>query len=409
MQEAIAAEVQKVAASPQKSATSTLGSTNDIRARMESSGILKSETSQSTEKKTEQAPETSQEEKVKKDSLPIQPKEEVSKAPLKDGTDGMTPEQRKMFIEAKEKQRDAEKEVKRLTDLSKEFDLTKKERDELKTAKEDLEKLRKRDEAEIAAVRLRSTDRYKKEILYPKIKLMSEGYKDIKGNEHKGAIPKLCEQLKISFSDIQDVIYSEDEVVGDQKLDEVFRSSEAPSSSRRRLEQMINDVRKLEYNESQLEEDAPKAWEAIQLEDKKSKEEFTKKEQETYKLAFSATKDILLDRIPFLKGEDGKIDPEAEKAFKEAEGIDFQNLPPDLKSAYVQSGHLLQVMRSVVDKKDEEISRLRESVKRLGGKPGPDSAKGPKIETKNESEDDPKKRSRDPGKNFMAWREGKLQ
>lgn len=382
-----------------RAATSALGGPKEIAKRWEAFN-KKGEAPSATEKPSSSATEKpsstdKQESKQEKPSeaspaeIPIKAKGKSDKPvekPTADdkpepGTDGMSPEARKVFTEYK---KTAEESKARLAELEKKIadgESTLKERDEYKKRAEDAEKIKDMYEAEVASVRVHKTAEYIKSVTEPLEQLMADNVpaRDEFGRIRRdsdgrviivgtGEIPKLCKSLEIPFEDVVAALKMEDDTKADAKLSALMENM--PSATARRFERMIDDVRKLYGEAYRIEQNAPKAWEAIQIKEKQARDEAAAKERDTYGKAFDLVMSKQIDSDPTLAKDDGTPTDEFMEVINSAKKIDFSKLTPDFKAALAQGAYLAIHRAKVIDRQQDEIAALKESIAKLSKRPG---------------------------------------
>jgi hypothetical protein len=318
-------EAPEKAAAPQKAA-------NGTETKQEASSEKKADGLLPPEKGLQKAPESKAEPKGSPDK----------KSQEKAGPDGLTKEQRSDLVKVKERAEALESRAKELEEKLSDHEITKKEVEELRKVRAELEERSKIYEAKATAFDVTASPHYQKTIHEPMVTLT-------KGME------ALCEQKKLDADAVFAAIANPDESAGNEALSEFLASLDTFTSNK--FQRMVNDMRDLDRKGQELIAKSPEAWSAIQAEQTRQAEAQKTKDKETYEIAGKALIPAWQERFPFITPEMG------EEIRKEALTVDFDKLPPASKATYAQALAVTTRMNAALQAKDAEIERLKKAIK----------------------------------------------
>lgn len=313
-----------------------------------------------------------------KPKLPIEKKTEEQPAPSepKVGTDGMTADQRAAFLKNKKSAEDATSRIKELEDSVKEGEASKKERDELKALlqKRDedwrgIEEDYKKGQVALAVFNIQSTTKYKDQITNPI-------------NTHVDGVSKICKALKLPEDVIFDAIDNPDYISGNKALSEVI--TEMDDVTRGTFIQRVAELRSLKEKAEAMHRNAVTDWTELQKREKEEAESKKVRERSEYSAASDEVMEIMKSRHGDVLNApvDGSGKTVADKIREQlASGPSFDELPPDHKAYYMQSGLVLLQYEAHVAKLNKELEQQKRTIESLTKKPGPGKATIPLIET----------------------------
>lgn len=343
------------------------------------------------EKKASQSTEKQVEKQV---NLPIdklldkkQPAKPEAVDPNK-GTDGMTSEQRKAFLESKKIAEESTKRIAELEKLVSDREATLKERDELRQRLEQREQEMEAVEVQVALERLKKSEEYRQTVYLPMQRLVGE-------------LGKIATSIDVPLETMLDAIENSDEVAGNAELSEIMERIDTLTV--RKLERMISDIRDLNNYADHLHSNPSEAVKAAEFKEKERKEAESKKSKEIYSRSFDAVVDRFKAIDPSLFKENGEFTDEAKEAFDSARSVDWDTTPPDIKAYFAQAGHLLILKSNEIEKLREERDRLQDSIAKLSRKPSPSKGSPPAVSDSSAQVPSGQK----PGDRFAAWREGR--
>lgn len=324
-----------------------------------------------------------------KAALPIEKGKEAA-APEKPeptiGTDGMTPEQRKVFVENKKAAEESSKRVAELEKLVSDREATARERDELRQRLEAREKEMESVDVVVALEKLKRSQEYRETIQAPMQTLINE-------------LGKISKSMDVPFDTILDAIENEDEVKGNAELSEIMERLD--SMTAKKMERMVDNVRELNRRAESLHQNPHEALNAAALKEKERTEAEVKKSKEVYGRSFDAVIDKFKTLDPSLVKENGELTPEAKEAFDNARTIDWDTTPPDMKAYFAQSGYLLLQKNQKIASLEAENEKLQDSIAKMSNKPKPSGGSpSPQLTEKQTVAGDK------PGDRFANWKAG---
>ncbi len=284
------------------------------------------------EKTPQKAPESKAEAKGSPDKKEVQSTEKA-------GPDGLTKEQRSDLVKVKERAEALEARSKELEAKLADHEITKKEVDELRRIRTELEEKSKVYEAKATAFDVSSSPHFQKTIIAP-LKTLSQG------------MESLCETNKLDADAVFAAIKNPDEASGNAALSEFLANLDTFTSNK--FQRIVNDMRDLERKGQELIEKAPEAWTAIQTEMNKKAEEDKIKSKETMGLAHKAVHSAMKERFSFVSDE----------VLKDAQAIELSSLSPDKQAYYIQAGLAALEFNNVLKAKDAEIESLKAAIKK---------------------------------------------
>ena len=338
------------------------------------------------------------EEKKPEDTFKLPIEERTKKKPeekktedVKLGSDGMTAEARKTFLQMKENHDKATKQLQELQAKLGDLDLTKREKDELKSRIKELEERDAKNSAIVAAHDIRQTERYQLEVAGPMEKLVLPKFaeRDAKGRIKtdsqgrpiiggEGELHRVCKFLGVDPQKALDAITSDNEFEGDGELqvllepikDDLKKSAVIPH-----LMRVAGAIRELTAKADAIEREAPAALEAIRLQERTRKEAEEQERSQQYTRGFDAVWQKMRENIPFLvkHDKDGKPTDELTEAgefvLEKAKSVDVKNLRPDMLAYFVQAGYANLKYADEIERLQEELDRTRDELKKFSRSP----------------------------------------
>lgn len=379
-----------------KTGTSALGSPKQISDRL--SSFMQSRENGDTTKTKEKLPlpepkkkdaptdgkdkeKTELNGKDKPDAAQKDKEKEITDDKEKRGTDGLTKEERAQVVEFKKRAEAAESRIKELETKATEGEASKKELAELRKLEKERQSDYDRNEREIAAIRIQGTKKYQETIAKPL-------------QAYTSKIEEIAKGCNLDPDDVFGTIGMNDLVKRNSKLKEHIEAMDPLTAET--FKQCVNGLLDLEPKAKRLDAEAREAWQAMQLEEKEASEREEQQKRETYLKASDAVWEEMIKRVPTLN------DPEIAKQVREkADNFNFAKAEADLQAFAALSAYSVIHLQAALDAKDEENTRLKESVKRLGGeRVGPASAATKTEDTTSKFE------GKDSGSRFNAWRTG---
>lgn len=253
--------------------------------------------------------------------------------------------------EAEQRAQSVQDRIAELEKKSEEWNLTVKERDELRSKYEEVEKIRSEKEQKLAFYDITELPAYQAEVLDP-LKARWAGVDEILGAH------------KLDAQTFERALAEQDRAKRSQMLEDLM--ADLPSLDKAELTEHYSEIKKLWAKGVNMQKNAQETYHAMKEQEKKQREESVAKSREVQQRAFDAVAEEMIRK---------EHDPEVVKsAVAEIKGQDFDSQPPDVKAMAMLSMHVLvnekPKMLEQIKALKAEKAELEASLKRYTDRPG---------------------------------------